>query len=48
MIRLLWDFDDEIFLVGHKPELMVEDERLDSLNEVTKAWWQKITDESNS
>jgi len=40
-IRLLQDFDDDIFLVVHEPELTLEDERLDALDKTTKLWWQR-------
>jgi len=46
-IRLLREFDDEIFLEGHEPELVLEDERLDDLDNVTKIWWQKMGSEPN-
>jgi len=38
-IRLLRDFDDEIFLQGHGPELVEEDDRLEQLDAVTREWW---------
>ena len=41
-IRLLRDFNDEIFKAAHDPELLAEDDRLDYLDEVTKKWWSKI------
>ena len=41
-IRLLRDFDDEIFLEAHEPELVLEDERLDTLDATTKDWWQEL------
>ena len=47
-IRLLREFDDEIFLESHEPELVLEDERLDELDNATKVWWQKIIPNSNS
>jgi hypothetical protein len=43
-IRLLREFDDEIFLEAHEPELVLEDERLDGLDDVTKLWLQRITE----
>ena len=46
-IRLLREFDDEIFLESHEPELVLEDERLDELDNTTKFWWQKMNSESN-
>ena len=41
-IRLLRDFDNDIFLEVHEPELTLEDERLDVLDNTTKLWWQKL------
>lgn len=41
-IRLLRDFDDALFLKGHDPVLLAEDDRLESLNESTKMWWQEM------
>ena len=46
-IRLLREFDDDIFLEAHEPELVLEDERLDDLDNATKIWWQKMCSESN-
>ena len=46
-IRLLREFDDEIFLQAHEPELALEDERLDKLDNATKMWWQKLNSESD-
>jgi len=48
MIRLLWEFDDDIFLEAHEPELMLEDERLDDLDGTTKLWWQRMSMSSKS
>ena len=42
-IRLLREFDDEMFLDAHEPELVWEDERLDNLDKTTKVWWQRIS-----
>jgi len=42
MIRLLREFDDEMFLEAHEPELL-EDKRLDDLDETMKVWWQRIS-----
>ena len=44
--RLLREFDDEIFLGAHEAELVLEDERLDGLDQETKVWWQKISSDS--
>ena len=41
-LRLLRDFDDDIFLQCHEAELMEEDERLERLNVVTKRWWERM------
>ena len=35
-IRLLWDFDDEMFLQVHEPGLTDEDERLEWMDMATK------------
>jgi hypothetical protein len=45
-IRLLREFDDEIFLEAHEPELVLEDERLDDLDGRTKLWWHEICSKS--
>ena len=42
-IRLLRDFDDDMFLQAHVPDLLEEDERLGELNAATKRWWAKMT-----
>ena len=41
-IRLLWDFDDEMFLQAHEPELIDEDERLKEMDKITGEWWDRI------
>ncbi|THH11175.1 hypothetical protein EW146_g8134 [Bondarzewia mesenterica] len=41
-IRLLWDFDDKLFLTSHSDALMAEDERLLQLDETTKTAWDRI------
>jgi len=41
-LRLLRDFDDDMFLQCHEGELMEEDERLERLNTVTKMWWERM------
>ena len=41
-IRLLRDFDDEMFLQAHDPELTDEDERLDQMDVATKEWWDSM------
>lgn len=39
-IRILRDFDDEVFKKAHVPELLEEDHRLESLDAQTKTWWE--------
>jgi hypothetical protein len=41
-IRLLRDFDDEMFLTQHDPALQIEDDRLERLNRVTEEWWNRM------
>jgi len=41
-IRLLRDFEDEIFQTSHCPELLAEDDRLEMLDRNTKEWWEKM------
>jgi hypothetical protein len=41
-VRLLRDFDDEIFLTQHDPCLSQEDDRLQDLNDKTKIWWSQM------
>jgi hypothetical protein len=41
-IRLLWDFDDNLFKKPHDMALMVEDDRLDKLDKLTKVWWERM------
>ncbi|KAI9069505.1 hypothetical protein FKP32DRAFT_1555493, partial [Trametes sanguinea] len=41
-IRILRDFDDEVFLQSHDPDLLSEDERLEELNRVTLQWWMRM------
>ncbi|THG93156.1 hypothetical protein EW026_g8002 [Hermanssonia centrifuga] len=45
-IRLLRDFDEELFRQSHDPELLIEDERLDTLDIATKIWWQQMGGEN--
>jgi len=42
-VRLLQDFDDDIFLEVHKLELTLEDEWLDALDKTMKLWWQRLS-----
>jgi hypothetical protein len=39
---LLRDFDDEMFLQAHEPELIDEDERLERMDLATKVWWDRM------
>ncbi|KAI0349340.1 hypothetical protein OH77DRAFT_1377707, partial [Trametes cingulata] len=39
-IRLLRDFDNEMFMQPHDPDLLAEDDRLEDMNEITKTWWE--------
>jgi len=41
-IRLLRDFNDEMFLQAHEPELIDEDERLDQMDIITMKWWDRM------
>jgi hypothetical protein len=41
-IRLLRDFEDEIFKSSHCIQLMEEDDRLETLDRNTKEWWEKM------
>ena len=41
-IRLLRDFDDAMFKMGHDPALMMEDERLEDFNKMTQKWYERI------
>ena len=41
-IRLLRDFDDNLFKMGHDPALMEEDERLEGLNQTTQSWYERV------
>ncbi|THG92702.1 hypothetical protein EW026_g8293 [Hermanssonia centrifuga] len=45
-IRILRDFDDKLFRQSHEPELLIEDERLEALDRVTKQWWQQMGGEA--
>lgn len=39
---MLRDFDDEMFLQAHEPELIDEDERLEQMNTATNEWWDRM------
>ncbi|KAJ6615480.1 hypothetical protein B0H10DRAFT_63413 [Mycena sp. CBHHK59/15] len=41
-VRLLRNFDDALFLKGHDPIVLAEDDKLERLNEQTKRWWQEM------
>ena len=41
-IWLLRDFNDDMFLQTHVPELLKEDERLVELDVGTRKWWGKL------
>ena len=41
-IRLLHDFDDQMFLKTHDVALLAEDDRMERLDRITKEWWQKM------
>ncbi|KAF9789431.1 hypothetical protein BJ322DRAFT_1177486, partial [Thelephora terrestris] len=42
-IRLLRDFDDDMFLQAHVAELLEEDEQLEELDVVTRRWWSRMS-----
>jgi hypothetical protein len=46
-IRLLRDFDNNIFKQSHNPFLIAEDERLGRLDESTRSWWMKLISDSD-
>ena len=46
-IRLLRDFDDELFKKSHDPALLAEDDRLDKMDRITKAWWCRMRDRNS-
>ena len=41
-IRLLQDFDDNMFKKAHDRELLDEDERLGQLDITTKEWYRQV------
>ena len=41
-IRLLRDFDEDVFLQRHDADLLEEDQRLEALDEQTKEWWRQM------
>ncbi|EPQ59432.1 hypothetical protein GLOTRDRAFT_35056, partial [Gloeophyllum trabeum ATCC 11539] len=41
-IRLLRDFDDDIFKQARDPFLIQEDARLERLDQRTKEWWMEM------
>ncbi|KAF9040360.1 hypothetical protein BDZ89DRAFT_1060455 [Hymenopellis radicata] len=44
-VRLLRDFDEQVFLQGHSTELLAEDDRLEKMNQVTLEWWGKMKEQ---
>jgi hypothetical protein len=46
-IQMLWDFDDELFKKSHDPVLLAEDDRLDEMDRITKAWWCRMQDRNS-
>jgi hypothetical protein len=47
-IRLLRDFDDDLFMKSHDPVLLAEDDRLEALNLQTQRWWEAIQNRNNT
>jgi hypothetical protein len=47
-IRLLHDFDDELFKKCHSLELLAEDDRLMELDQKTDKWWKKMTKDNKT
>ncbi|KAJ7187077.1 hypothetical protein C8R46DRAFT_880272 [Mycena filopes] len=47
-IRLLRDFDEDMFKKGHDAILLAEDDRLEELNEQTQEWWRKMSGGNDS
>jgi hypothetical protein len=43
-IRLLRDFNDELFMASHDPALVDEDKRLENLNIETKRWSERMVE----
>ncbi|RDX42769.1 hypothetical protein OH76DRAFT_1362174 [Lentinus brumalis] len=41
-IRLLRDFEDQLFLQEHDSDLLDEDLRLDAMDRGTKTWWKAL------
>ena len=41
-IRLLRDFDEDLFKQSHDTALMDEHDRLEELNEITERWWREM------
>ncbi|KIL55962.1 hypothetical protein M378DRAFT_113643 [Amanita muscaria Koide BX008] len=41
-IRLLRDFDPQLFRQRHDVNLLAEDDRLEKLNRKTQHWWQQV------
>ena len=41
-IRLLQDFNKDLFMQCHDMALMEEDDRLEELNQITLNWWRRM------
>ena len=41
-IRLLQDFDDELFQKGHRAELLAENDQINDLDKKTLRWWKEM------
>jgi hypothetical protein len=41
-IRILREFDENMFKKSHSTELLMEDDRLERLNRTTKLWWDTM------
>ena len=46
-IQLLQDFDDGLFKKSHDPTLLAEDDRLDKMDRITKAWQCRMQDRNS-
>jgi hypothetical protein len=46
-IRLLRDFDEDLFKNAHLTSLMMEDDRLEHLNTLTRTWWERVREKDN-
>ncbi|KIK29884.1 hypothetical protein PISMIDRAFT_88284, partial [Pisolithus microcarpus 441] len=41
-LRILRDFDDNVFLKSHSNKLLMEDERLEEQNKQMRTWWNEV------